>query len=533
MRQKLLNVFLVCLLCLTSTAAALAQQTIKVTGKVIDSTNEGVPGVNVQVKGGALGTITDVNGNYKIDVPNSKSVLVFSFIGYETQEVPVGNKTVINVSLKDDTQVLDEVVVVAYGTARKGDVTGALTSLRPDPNDAAKATSLDNLLSGKVAGLVVNSTSSAVGSASSVTIRGASSLRGDNQPLYVIDNVPQASTGEFSSSGISGDFQINQDPLSSLNPGDIEDITVLKDASSTAIYGSRGANGVILITTKKGKAGKAKVNASATFTIANTTNLLDMINLEEYANYANSRIQDGLVPFHLVGDQVRYVFNGSYDKYDANNPETYNVVTYRNWQKEIYTSAFSQNYSLSLNGGSDKITYYISANFKDINGTVKQTSLKQGDLRANLSAEVSKAVKIDLSLSGALRQNDMMAGGNTLGGATGAISRTALDYAPFEMPEGDPSFNNENKTTVFSWLNDYVDVTDDKTFKASLDLTWKINKFFRYNLRTGGNLNINERKRWYGLQLYQGMNNQGLLALSDLNKNNVSVENILNYSTKL
>ncbi|RHL12693.1 MULTISPECIES: TonB-dependent receptor [Bacteroides] len=533
MRQKLLNVFLVCLLCLTSTAAALAQQTIKVTGKVIDSTNEGVPGVNVQVKGGSLGTITDVDGNYKIDVPNSKSVLVFSFIGYETQEVSVGNKTVINVSLKDDTQVLDEVVVVAYGTARKGDVTGALTSLRPDPNDAAKATSLDNLLSGKVAGLVVNSTSSAVGSASSVTIRGASSLRGDNQPLYVIDNVPQASTGEFASSGISGDFQINQDPLSSLNPGDIEDITVLKDASSTAIYGSRGANGVILITTKKGKAGKAKVNASATFTIANTTNLLDMINLEEHANYANSRIQDGLVPFHIVGDQVRYVFNGSYDKYDANNPETYNVVTYRNWQKEIYTSAFSQNYSLSLNGGSDKITYYISANFKDINGTVKQTSLKQGDLRANLSAEVSKAVKIDLSLSGALRQNDMMAGGNTLGGSTGAISRTALDYAPFEMPEGDPSFNNENKTTVFSWLNDYVDVTDDKTFKASLDLTWKINKFFRYNLRTGGNLNINERKRWYGLQLYQGMNNQGLLALSDLNKNNVSVENILNYSTKL
>lgn len=533
MRQKLFNVFLVCLFCLTAPTAAFAQQTIKVTGKVIDGTNEGVPGVNVSVKGGALGTITDIDGNYKIDVPDSKSVLVFSFIGYEKQEILVGNKTVINVTLKDDTQLLDEVVVVAYGTARKGDVTGALTNLRPDPNDAAKANSLDNLLSGKVAGLVVNATSSAVGSASSVTIRGASSLRGDNQPLYVIDNVPQASTGEFSSSGISGDFQINQDPLSSLNPADIEDITVLKDASSTAIYGSRGANGVILITTKKGKSGKAKVNASATFTIANTTNLMNMINLEEYANYANSRIQDSAVPFHIVGNEVRYVFSGSYDKYDPNNPETYNVVNYRNWQKEIYTSAFSQNYSLSLNGGSDKITYYISANFKDINGTVKQTSLKQGDLRANLSAEISKAVKIDLSLNGALRQNDMMAGGNTLGGSTGAISRTALDYAPFEMPEDDPNFNNENKTTVFSWLNDYVDVTDDKTFKASLDLTWKINKFFRYNLRTGGNLNINERKRWYGLQLYQGMNNQGLLALSDLNKNNVSVENILNYSTKL
>lgn len=407
MRQKLFNVFLTCLLCLTTTAAAFAQQSVKVTGKVIDSTNEGVPGVNVQVKGGSLGTITDIDGNYKIDVPNSKSVLVFSFIGYETQEIAVGNKTVINVTMKDDTQLLDEVVVVGYGSARKGDLTGALTSIRPDANDAAKATSIDNLLSGKIAGLVVNSSSSAVGSASSVTIRGASSLRGDNQPLYVIDNVPQASTGEFASSGISGDFQINQDPLSSLNPADIEDITVLKDASSTAIYGSRGANGVILITTKKGKQGKTKVNASVTFTIANTAKLMDMINLEEYASYANSRIKDNLYPFYLVGDEVRYVFNGSYDKYNPNDPETYNVVNYKNWQKEIYSSAFSQNYSLSLNGGSDKVTYYISANFKDINGTVKQTSLKQGDLRANLSAEISKAVKIDLSLSGALRQNDM------------------------------------------------------------------------------------------------------------------------------
>lgn len=533
MKQKLFNVFLTCLLCLTFTTVAFAQQTIKITGRVIDGANEGIIGVNVQVKGSSLGTITDIDGNYAIHVPNSKSVLTFSFIGYEKQEIIVGNKTVIDVTLKDDSQLLDEVVVVAYGTARKGDVTGALTSLRPDPNDAAKANSLDNLLSGKVAGLVVNSSSSAVGAASSITIRGASSLRGDNQPLYVIDNVPQASTGEFSSSGISGDFQINQDPLSSLNPADIEDITILKDASSTAIYGSRGANGVILITTKKGKSGKAKVNASATFTIANTANLQKMINLEEYAYYTNSRIKSDAVPFHIVGDEVRYVFNGSYDKYDPNDIETYNIVNYRNWQKEIYTSAFSQNYSLSLNGGSDKVTYYVSANFKDINGTVKQTSMKQGDLRANLSAEISKAVRINLSLSGAIRQNDMMAGGNTLGGSTGAISRTALDYAPFEMPDGDPNFNNENKTTVFSWLNDYVDVTDDKTFKASMDLSWKINKFFRYNLRTGGNLNINERKRWYGMQLYQGMNNQGLLALSDLDKNNISVENILNYNTKI
>lgn len=149
---------------------------------------------------------------------------------------------------------------------------------------------------------------------------------------------------------------------------------------------------------------------------------------------------------------------------------------------------------------------------------MKQTGLKQGDLRANLSAQLSKSVDLNMALSGSLRQNNMMAGGNTLGGATGAISRTALDYAPFELPENDPSFTNENKTNVFSWLNDYVDLTDDKTFKASLNLNWKINKFFTYSLRAGGNINTNDRKRWYGMQLYQGMNNQGYLATSNLSK---------------
>lgn len=533
MRQKLFNVFLVCLFCLTAPAVAFAQQAIKVTGKVIDSTNEGVPGVNVSVKGGSLGTITDIDGNYKIDAPNSKSVLVFSFIGYEKQEVAVGNRTVINVTMKDDTQLLDEVVVVGYGTSRKGDLTGTLTNMRPDANDAAKAMSIDGLLEGKVAGLVVSTASSTAGAAASVTIRGASSLRGDNQPLYVIDNVPQASTGEFGRSAISGDFQIAQDPLSSLNPADIEDITVLKDASSTAIYGSRGANGVILITTKKGKQGKTTVNLSATFTVANVTRLLDMVDLDEYAAYQNSRIGDGLYAYYKVGDEMRYVYNDALAKYDPNNPGTYKLIYYRDWQKEIYHSAFSQNYSVSVNGGSGKTTYYISANFKDINGTTKQTGWKQGDLRANLSAELSKTVKIDLSLSGALKQNDMMAGGNTLGGPTSAISRTALDYSPFEKPDDDPSLTNENKTNVFSWLNDYVDIADDKTFRGSLNLNWKISKFLSYSLRTGGNININNRKRWYGLQLYQGMNNDGYLAQSDMSRSNYSVENILNYNTKL
>ena len=208
MKKNLFNVFLVCVFCVAAIPDMFAQQ-IKVTGKVTDSTNEGMPGVNVQVKGTATGTITDFDGNYSIDVPDSKSTLVFSFIGYVTQQVPVGGKKVLNVQLKDDTQTLDEVVVVAYGTARKSDLTGATASLRPDANDASKTASFNNLLQGKVAGLNVTSSMAAPGAASSVTIRGANSLRGDNQPLYVIDNVPQSSTGEFAESAMGGgDFQI-------------------------------------------------------------------------------------------------------------------------------------------------------------------------------------------------------------------------------------------------------------------------------------------------------------------------------------
>ena len=523
---------LLCFFVLLLFPLGLFAQQGSITGQVVDEKGEFIIGASVQIKGTSTGSITDLEGNVTLQ-GSLGNTLVISYIGYSTLEVKVtklnGNKWV----LQEDSELLDEVVVVGYGTMRKGDLTGALTTMKPDANDAAKATSIDNLLNGKVAGLVVSASSAMAGSASSVQIRGASSLRGDNQPLYVIDNVPQPSAGEFASSGISGDFQINQDPLAALNPSDIEDITILKDASSTAIYGSRGANGVILITTKKGKQGKANVNVSANFTIANPSKLMEMTNLVEHAQFVNSRISNGEYPFYVVGDEVRYVFNDALANYDPNNPDTYRVVNYRNWQKEIYTSAFSQNYSLSVSGGNDKATYYVSANFKDINGTVKQTGLKQGDLRANIGMNLSKNVTLNMTLSGSIRQNNMMSGGSTLGGSTTAISRTALDYGPFEMPEDDPSFQAENKTTIFSWLNDYEDVANDKTFNASMDLSWNIVKGLSYNFRAGGNLNLNDRSRWYGMQLYQGMNNNGYLSISNLDKSNVSVENLLNYNTKL
>lgn len=524
---KYMLTFLVCLF--SPLYAAMAQILVK--GKVSDKTGESIIGANIQVKGTTQGTVTDIDGNYSIDVPNEKSVLLFSYIGTQNQEKVVGKNRVINVTLDENTEVLDEVVVVGYGTVRKGDLTGAISSIKPDENEASKVVSVDNLLQGKIAGVSVGNAVAAPGAATSVTIRGANSLRGDNQPLYIIDNIPQASTGEFASSAFGGgDFQIAQNPLTSLNPQDIEDIQVLKDASATAIYGSRGANGVIIITTKKGKSGKAKVNVTANFTIATPTNLKDMLNLEDYAAYRNEQAGKAK-QYYPVDGEMRYIFSGA--TYDPNDPTSYRILSYRNWQKEIYRNAFSQNYAATVSGGNDNTTYYISASFKDINGLVTNTGLKQGDLRANISTNISKNVTLKMALNGSIKQNDMMSGGDTKGGATGSVTRTAIDSSPYLIPDDEPNLSAEQRTTVWSWINDYDDITKEKTFRGSLDLIWNINKYFSYNARVGGDIFIQDRSRWFGLQLFRGQNDNGSLGLTNLNKDHYTVENLFNYKASI
>ena len=319
--------------------------------------------------------------------------------------------------------------------------------------------------------------------------------------------------------------------MSSLNPADIESIEILKDASATAIYGSRGANGVILITTKKGKSGKPRINVNANFTVANATRLYDMLNLSDYADYRNAQSGPDDRQFFKSGNEVRYIFSGG--KYDETDPTSYRILQERDWQREIYRTAFSQNYSVSVNGGSDKVRYFVSASFKDINGIVKQTGLQQGDLRANLSMDLSKTVSVDLSLSGSLKKNDMMSGSNANGGAQGSVSVTAITSQPFEYPADDPSLSGTNgmekRITVFSWLNDYDDQTTENAFRASMDLKWKIWKGLTYNLRAGGNLRDEYRARWFGTETFRGNNDKGSLGITDLSQNNITVENMLNY----
>lgn len=537
---------LILLSCLVSGAYA----QIIVTGSVKGEDSFGLPGANVIVKGSTNGTTSDLDGNFSVSVPSEKSVLIFSYLGMESKEVAVGKQKVIHVILKDNAEVLDEVIVVGYGTMKKSDLTGAVGSYRPDEREAGKMASIDNMLQGKIAGLNVGSTADAPGAASSVTIRGANSLRGDNQPLYVIDNIPQASTGEFASMGDNNNFSIATNALSSLNPADIESIEVLKDASATAIYGSRGANGVILITTKKGKSGKTTVGVSVNYNISQASNLLKMMNLKEHAEYQMIRsggyIKDENGEWNLMkynpesqqmewNSQFQYYIDGK-DVYRANGEnshmnEKWTRLNPVDWQKEVYSTAFAQNYVVTLNGGSDKTTYFSSASFKDIQGLVKGTGLKQGDFRLNLNTELSKSVTLAVSLNGSIKKNEMMAGGNTVGGATGAISNVALSSSPYirSQEELDKIPNIADRATVWTWIDEFDDITTEKSVRGSVDLKWNIVDGLSYNLRAGGNMMIQDRDRWYGISLYEGAMQNGYLTQADFNRSNYSVENVFQY----
>lgn len=507
-------------------SSTLLAQIKVVTGKVTDDKGSPIPGVNVQIKNTPRGTSTDFDGKYKLQV-NKGNVIIFSSLGYNTQEKTVGTDETINASLKEDTQQLSEVVVVGYGSMRKKDLTGSIVSLKPTRDQAAIATSIDDLLQGKAAGVNISTGGSTPGSAGSITIRGANSLQGDSQPLYIIDNVPQPSTSQGMRNS-SGDYQPPLDPLAGINPNDIENIQILKDASATAIYGSRGANGVILITTKRGKAGKATIRVSANYSMAEAAKFLDLMNLREYATFWNTKYPTD--KRFIIGDQILYSYTGA----NPSGPPTLkqNVLTNRDWQREVTRAALSQDYNLNINGGSEKTKYSFSTSYKNVEGIVKNTGLRHGDFRLNLNSDISDKLSVGFQLSGFLRQNSMMSGGNTTGRVSGAIIPTAINTAPYFRPTDDVTFGNDvdTRATVLSWLTDYDDINNEHRFSGSFNADYKITKGLKYTFRTGGNLNNVEKTNWYDLGLYTGFNYNGQLTVDRLKRNNYNVENLLFYN---
>ena len=507
-------------------------QSKTITGTVKDETGLTLPGVTIQIKNTEnLGAISNFDGYFNITIPSTSSkILVFSYLGYTTQEVNVSKTTNVNLIMIPDQTQLDEVVVIGYGTVLKKDVTGALTSVKVKDNVANQSGTIDQLLQGRAAGVQVTQNAGAPGSGISVKIRGTNSLRGNNEPLYVIDGVIISSAGEdvIAAGGVGNSGQETQNGLNGINPRDIESIQVLKDASATAIYGSRGANGVVLITTKKGVKGKVKIKSFITTSIRTIDKKYDVLDGNGYANYQNeTSLLNGLNPrFQIDGSQI---FGITYDT--AGNPNVSNrPAQILNWQDELYRQGFSTKVGFSASGGSDNGNYYISLGFDEQEGIVSNSSLKSSDIRINLNQDLTNKLKLQARFSASFNDINFTEGGD-LTGANQSFVRNAILFRPVITEEIEDFGEDLEASNPYSWVNDFEDVSKAKRYIASIGLTYKLPvKGLRYQLKAGGNVRTKDRRRFYGLTTFQGANANGALQISTLNVTSYQINNFLRFN---
>lgn len=381
-----------CLVLMLLSISMMAQK-VPVSGTVSDQTGP-VIGASVIEKGTTNGTMTDNDGHFTLTVSKG-AVIEISSIGYKTQEITVGAQTNFTVTLSEDNEFLDEVVVVGYGSMKKSDLAGASVSMKESDLKGSIISSLDQSLQGRAAGVTAVTTSGAPGSSSSIRVRGQATINANAEPLYVIDGVIVQGGGntgaDFGLGDALGNGKVSTiSPLSTINPADIVSMEILKDASATAIYGAQGANGVVLITTKHGKSGEAKFSYDGMVAMSRQAVRLNMMNLREYAQYYNEMIEEG-------------------DIYETNpyyaTPSLLGKGT--NWQDEIFRTAWQHQHQLSAQGGSDKVQYYVSGSYMDQQGTIIGSNFNRFSVRTNLDAQLKKWLKLGVNATYAITNDNL------------------------------------------------------------------------------------------------------------------------------
>ncbi|MEQ8549721.1 MAG: TonB-dependent receptor [Cyclobacteriaceae bacterium] len=453
--------------------SSVSAQTNKITGRVIDEeTGEGLPGATIILKGTSIGEITDIDGNYSINTVGDNPQLQFSFIGYEGQTIDVGNRTTIDVSLGLALGQLDEVVVVGYGTMKRSDLTGAVSSLKGSAFQEGQPVSFQNALAGRVAGVQVTQTDNAPGSGVNIIIRGGSSLTSGNQPLYVIDGFPIIPD--------SNDPSTN--PLADIGTNQIESMEILKDASATAIYGAQGANGVIIITTKRGKNGKPRINVDVNHGVSMMDNAPDVLSPDEFVDF-----------------QIRTIeaYKYSSTPVEGNSEEFWRSIGEsgligKSWIDEITRAAKTTSVNVDFNGGSDGFKYALAANYLDQEGVVLNSGFERVNLNVNLEQSLNKKTKIGTSIKLSTTRNYGLV--NTW--EEGAIIKQAFQSNPFVLDDSDLTAFNEN-SPVDTWNNEdivsYLDNVDN-----GFETTRMIgNLFYEQELIEGLNFYTS-----YGFNLY-------------------------------
>ncbi len=448
---------------LLSLPLVMAQNAGTVSGQVADADGQALPGVNVLLKASSnAGTITSQEGRYSLEVPTEDAVLVFSFIGYVTQEVAVEGKSEIDVTLQTDVRQLNEVVVVGYGTQQRSDLTGAIGSVEEESFNDGVMVSPEQLIQGKVSGVNITGNTGQPGSAQTIIIRGPGSIRSGNEPLFVVDGVP-LDNGSTSPSapnvGFGSSAPLN--PLAFLNPNDIKSIDVLKDASATAIYGSRGANGVVIITTKKGASQQDGLTYSTYFGIANAANKIDVLEADAFIRFQEQ--------------------NGK-----AENIYDRNLNT--DWQDEIFRTAYSQQHQLALNGSSETSDYYVSLGYLEQEGLIKTNELDRYTGRFNFQQRLlDDRLNISLNLTASHIDNNGSPRNDNADANFGSLLPDALGANPTYPVYNDDGtlFRFPNGRNPLADLSLYTDLTRTDRVLGNIEGSLQLIKGLEYRINVG------------------------------------------------
>ena len=447
------RVFSLLLLTLFSFTAAFAQVLVK--GTILDESGETVIGASVMIKGTTQGTITDFDGKFSLNVPDKKAVLVISFIGYANQEVKVDTSKPMTIVLKEDSELLDEVVVVGYQEVKKRDLTGSVAKANMEQLLNTPVSSFDQTLGGRIAGVNVTSSEGTPGGTMNIVIRGNNSLTQDNSPLYVIDGFPVEDAAM----------------ASTINPSDIESLDILKDASATAIYGARGANGVVIITTKKGKIGRAQLSYDGSVTMSNPTRKIPMMNAYEFV-----KLQAEMYPEQVASATGGYLMNWEGKQWTL---EDYRNIDQYDWQDEIFQTAWQHSHNLRLTGGTEGVRYNASLSYYDQQGILLKTGyermqgrintvVRRDKLNMSITANYSRAIQ-----TGSTPSENSYSGMNNL-------FYSVWGYRPVTYP------NRPLSSLMDNALDDAIDTGNDYRFNPILSLKNEYRKNYTNNLQLNG-----------------------------------------------
>lgn len=500
--------FILMILCVQNIMA----QKRTVSGIVTDSKNEPLIGVNVTIKNASTtGTITDIDGKYSLEIPSGNSVLVFSYIGYSTQEVKVSNRSVVDIVLKDDMQAFEEVVVVGYGTMKKSDLTGSVSSITSDNFKLGTDLTPQQLMQGAFSGVNISQNSGKPGGSNTIRVRGGTSITASNDPLYVIDGVPISTSAGVNQSNIGSsttDFfdQEPINPLSNINPNDIESINILKDASATAIYGSRGANGVIMITTKKGKAGMRQLDYSFNLGVSTVAKKLDV----------------------LTGDEYRKTVSELGLTLDDKGQNT-------DWQDVIFRTAISQNHYVSFMSGSENTSYRASAGYSNQNGVMEGSGMKSANARMNINHKaLNDKLKLNMNISYGETNSDQAPVSNTVGSEMGS----SMLYEAYVFNPTYPIYNEEGdyydvppyRVNPASFSKELLDERATSQFLGNLTADWNFYKPFTLQVNAGYNKNTINRNSYISKSNLLGNGNNGYVTVQKLSDYSKLLETILKYN---